>query len=288
MKILVTGGDGQLGEAFKRKQRPSDVVVPLSRTVLDVTHREETDSMICELEPDIVIHAAALTDVDQCEVDPRQAFNVNALGVLNVLQACRRMHCPVMYISTDYVFGGEKSIPYKEDDATDPINVYGMSKWIGEEIIGCDLSANYIVRTSWLFGHGGNHFISTMKRRAEHQETVRVVTDEIGAPTYADDLASACLNLLECPPGIYHISNDRHCSRYELAQTVYQFLGSDPEWVLPIEKKDFQTEAERPAYSVLSMEKLEHSCMTKPRIWQEALKEYLWKESMVDDRRGEN
>jgi dTDP-4-dehydrorhamnose reductase len=283
MNVLITGAEGQLGRTFFKKMHSAHDLHALSRKELDVTNADITDKVIRKLAPDWVIHAAAYTAVDACEKEPKKAFDVNALGTFNVAHSCKKHQAKMIYISSDYVFDGEKGTAYTETDHPNPKSIYGLSKWLGEKIVRRTAPESYVVRTSWLFGHGGKNFVNTMRTFAKRKQEVRVVSDQIGSPTYADDLAEKCIELLGKPYGIYHISNQGSCSWDEFAAAIYEELGSDPTLVKPITTEAYGALAPRPVFSVLHMERLKHSGISIPRSWGAALKEFMAKEASESD-----
>jgi dTDP-4-dehydrorhamnose reductase len=240
------------------------------------------DEIVTSFSPHYVFHSAAYTAVDQCEEDTVKAFQVNSIGALNVAKACKKVGSTMIYISSDYVFDGTKTTPYVETDIPKSKSIYGLSKWLGEELILKTLSESYVVRTSWLFGHGGKNFVKTMVKLAKAQKEVKVVSDQIGSPTYVNDLADVLVQLIQKPYGIYHVSNDGQCSWYQFAKAIYEYVGTDPSLVQPITTKEYGAPAKRPAYSLLNLTKLVLNDIPKPRHWNYALKEYLSKEELYD------
>lgn len=257
--VLILGANGMLGHDLA-------AVFPGARLCghkdLDITNEAAVKAYILALKPDLVINAAAYTNVDGCEDDPETAFAVNGDAPGYIAAACREVGAVLVHYSTDYVFDGTKT-EYVESDEPNPINVYGASKLRGEQKIAQNMDDYRIIRTSWLFGRHGKNFVETIRHLSQTNETVRVVTDQVGKPTYTADLAHKTAEIAECPPGIYHMTNDGVCSWYEFARA---FAPN----VVPCTSDEFPRKARRPAYSVLVNTK------TSPmRPWKEALEDYL-------------
>jgi len=222
-----------------------------------------------------VVHAAAFTDVDGSESKADLAYQVNVLGSRNVAVACRETNSALVYICTDYVFDGTKGTPYQEYDQTNPLSVYGKTKHLGEVYVRDLLSKFYIVRTSWLYGYHGPNFITTMLKLAETHDTISVVSDQIGSPTYTVDLAKAIAKLIKKPAyGIYHVTNSDHCSWYEYAQLIFEIAGKDID-LKPVTTEEFGSPAPRPKYSVLDNYNWKMEGFPKIRSYKDALKEYM-------------
>jgi len=225
MRIVVTGSAGQLGSALQ-SALSADHLLLLDLPEHDITDFEQMQHLIGEFRPQVVIHTAAFTNVDGCERDPETAYRVNVLGTQNVALACQRCHATMLYISTDYVFDGTKSEPYWEWDTPNPQSVYARSKLAGEYYTQALLRSFYIVRTAWLYNRGERSFIAAVLRLSEERDELHYVTDEVGSPTYAPDLAQAVSGLIREPVyGIYHFTNAGVCSRYEWAKTVLELAG---------------------------------------------------------------
>jgi dTDP-4-dehydrorhamnose reductase len=213
--------------------------------------------------------------VDRCEREASAAFKVNAATTYFLSKTCKHVGSAMIYISTDYVFNGERPTPYQETDFPDPINVYGLSKWMGEEFVQSTLPESYIVRTSCLFGGNGNNFINTMARFALQNKKIRVVDDQISSVTYVNDLAKAIYDLIDCPRGIYHVCNTGSCSRFELAKMIYVEMGANPEKVLPVSSEEYGAYAKRPLYSVLNTDKFHLTGKKMLQPWQNAVSRHL-------------
>jgi dTDP-4-dehydrorhamnose reductase len=240
----------------------------------DITDLGKTLSSIKKARPDYLIHSAAYADVDGCEKDPETAYRVNATGAKNVAIACKETGCPVVYISTDYVFDGSKEEPYNESDEPNPINEYGLSKLNGERFVSSLTDSFYIVRTSWLYGRSGKNFVETISRLLSEKDEIRVVNDQRGSPTYTYDLALKLRELIGKRYGIYHITNSLQCSWYEFALEIAALKRSDTK-IIPITSDESNRPARRPASSVLANTKLKLEGINELRSWKEALREYM-------------
>jgi dTDP-4-dehydrorhamnose reductase len=274
MKVFITGAQGQLGRALQAHLE-QDTVFPADLPGCDILDRACLMQAIAEFKPDVVLHAAAMTDVDGCARDPDAAYRSNALGTQNVALACQAARCTMLYISTNEVFDGTKAEPYLEFDPTNPINAYGRSKLAGEMFVRDLLNQFYIVRMAWLYGHGGHHFVRKIIRRADEQGSLRVVADEVGSPTYAEDVASAMRQLIRTGAfGVYHLVNDGSASRYDFAREILRLSGRGHIPVEPIKLSDFFRPSTPPPYTPLRNFCGKAQGITL-RPWQEALAEYL-------------
>ena len=275
MKIALTGSDGMLGHDIQRVFKDVEVV-NFTLNDFDITDLDRTVLAIKEARPDYLIHPAAYTDVDGCEKDPETAYRVNAVGAKNVTIACEEIGCPVLYISTDYVFDGTKEGPYIESDEPDPVNEYGLSKLHGERFVSSLTDSFYIVRTSWLYGKNGRNFVETISRLLSEKDEIKVVNDQTGSPTYTYDLALKLRELIGKSYGTYHITNSLECSWYEFAVEIARLKGSDTR-IIPITSDQYKLPARRPSYSVLSNTMLKQAGIKELRSWKEALREYMAK-----------
>jgi dTDP-4-dehydrorhamnose reductase len=253
LRILVTGAGGQLGhdvaKAFAAEAHHE--VVATTRNELDLADRDSILGAITTVEPDAVVHAGAWTAVDACEGDPDLAFRVNALGTRHVQQACHVVGARLVYVSTDYVFDGTATSPIDEWQPTSPLGVYGRSKLGGEREVDV-AGGNTIVRTAWVCGANGRNFVKTMLRLAGERDELRVVSDQVGSPTFTEDLAVAIKRLVVGRfPGVFHVTNSGTSSWFDLAQATLSAAGLDPDRVTPITTAEYPTPARRPAYSVL-------------------------------------
>jgi dTDP-4-dehydrorhamnose reductase len=242
---------------------------------MDITDINKTIETVKKKNPDVVIHAAAFTDVDGSESQADLAYKVNSLGTRNVAVACKETDSALVYICTDYVFDGTKGSPYYEYDQTNPLSVYGKTKLQGEAYIRDLLNKFYIVRTSWLYGYHGPNFVTTMLKLAQTHDQISVVGDQIGSPTYTVDLSKAIAKLIEKPVyGIYHITNSQHCTWYEYAQLIFDIAGKKVN-LKPVTTEEFGSAAKRPKYSVLENYNWKMEGFPKIRSFKEALKEYM-------------
>ncbi|WP_165995007.1 dTDP-4-dehydrorhamnose reductase [Bacillus sp. Cs-700] len=281
MRILITGAEGQVGRALCRKFSGKDVIA-LGKSKLDITNKDHLPTLLLDVKPDVVFHCAAYTQVDRCEKNKKKPYEVNGIATGLMAQACEKAGAKLIYYSSDYVFNGEKKTPYMEYDQTDPLSTYGMSKWIGERLVQ-QLSSNAtIIRTSWVFGHGGENFVNTMVNLARQQKVIQVIDDQVGSPTYAEDLAAYSADIMLHPPGIYHVTNGGACSWYDFAKRIYEESGYDPSLIQPISSVDYGVQTKRPYYSVLDHKRLLEQGLQAPRKWEAALKEYLRKEFAND------
>ena len=276
MRILVTGVKGQLGhdvvnELNKRGHTPIGV---------DVEEMDITDAAAVEQEMkggdlDAVIHCAAYTAVDAAEDNQELCMRVNAEGTRNIARICKELDLKMVYISTDYVFDGEGERPWEPDDARDPLNVYGESKYQGELAVEEYLEKYFIVRIAWVFGVNGKNFIKTMLRLSENQKEINVVNDQIGSPTYTYDLAVLLADMVETEKyGRYHATNEGLCTWYEFAQEIFKQAGVDVK-VNPVTSEEFPAKAKRPHNSRMDKSKLTRNGFRLLPSWQDALKRYL-------------
>lgn len=274
MKILITGSNGMLGHDLANALEGHELILTTSKT-LDITDKDHTIEFICDAEPDIVINSAAYTDVDGCEENHDLAYAVNGEGVRNLAMACREIDCPLVHISTDYVFDGSATEPIAEDGEIGPISIYGKSKLQGEEAIQEILDKYFIIRTAWLYGLNGKNFPKTMLELAESHSEITVVYDEVGTPTYTPDLAYGISELIETDRyGIYHLTNSGSCSWCEFARYIFEVAGKDVN-VIPVTASEFARPAPRPSYSVLDNKNWVENGFEPLRDYKEAIKEYI-------------
>ncbi|WP_377348621.1 dTDP-4-dehydrorhamnose reductase [Pontibacillus salicampi] len=280
MIIVVTGANGQLGKRLVNQLKQKHTVVGLGKEELNVTNKDEIDYQLAAIKPELIIHAAAYTAVDLCEVNRVLAFDVNSLGAGYVAQAAQSIGARMIYISSDYVFDGYKGVPYVEEDIPRPLSIYGLSKKLGEQLTM--MSGNFmVVRTSWLYGHGGKNFVTTMLRLARAQQPISVVHDQFGSPTYINDLVDAIEYMLAAPCGVYHVTNSGSCSWYEFAEHIWREAGYNPEMITPISTSEYGAKAVRPAYSVLATSKLVQTGLSELRQWDQALTDFVRKEQSL-------
>lgn len=276
MKVAVTGANGQLGQ---------DVVIELTnkghevfaadRSILDITDETAVKNYIEKVKPEVILHCAAYTNVDKAEEDEDTAYQVNALGTKYLAQAASVVGSKMIYVSTDYVFDGTSTSPYEVDHPTSPLGVYGKTKLAGEQFIAENLYQHFIVRTSWVYGTKGNNFVKTMVRLGQERESIGVVHDQVGSPTYTVDLARFMLSLMETEKyGIYHASNTGVCSWYEFAVEIFNQSKIKVE-VNPLTTEEFPRPAARPKYSVLSKSKITEEGFEQLPDWRIALTAYF-------------
>lgn len=276
MKVLVTGASGQLGFDVCRELRQRGIEHrALSSKELDIRDGAAVQRMLEEYRPDAVIHCAAYTQVDRAEEEPEQCFAVNVLGTRNIARACAAVGAKLLYISTDYVFPGTGERPYEPEDETGPLGIYGKSKLEGEHAVRELLDRFFIVRISWAFGINGGNFIRTMLRLSETVDTVRVVDDQVGSPTYTADLAPLLCDMIQTEKyGIYHASNEGFCSWAELAEAVFAAAGRQTK-VQRVTTAEYGAKAPRPHNSRLSKTKLPERGFCPLPWWQDGLKRFL-------------
>lgn len=274
MRIFITGNKGQLGAALEKQLAEHDIT-GVDLPEVDITDRAALTAVMADANPDVVIHCAAYTDVDGCARDPALAYRVNGLGTQNVALACAEIGAELVHVSTNEVFAGDRPDGYEEWMPLHPINPYGRSKAAAEFHVRALLPRHYIVRIAWAFAPGGRNFIHAILRRARETGAVRVVTDEVGNPTYMKDAAGAIGRLIETQQyGTYHFTNAGHCSRWAFANEILRQAGLDNVTNIPILSKEFKRPSTPPPYAAL------HNVAGKAigielRPWQDALAEYL-------------
>ncbi len=270
-RYLIAGAAGMLGQDLQKALAGRDVTA-LSRAELDVTDREAVLAAVAG--HDVVINASAYTKVDDAETHEDDAYAINALGTENLAIAAAQNGARFVTVSTDYVFDGEATEPYAEDTPRDPLNAYGRTKAAGEELaLAAHPDGAYVVRTAWLYGAGGPNFAKTMVKLAGSHETVSVVDDQLGQPTWTGDLAAQIVALLDgdAPAGVYHGTNSGQATWYGFARAVFAAAGLDPERVKPTDSSTFVRPAPRPSYSVLGHDGWTRAGLAPMRPWQEAL-----------------
>jgi dTDP-4-dehydrorhamnose reductase len=271
-RLLVTGAGGQVGGELLR-------LIPdvraFTRSELDITDRATVESVVRP--GDIVLNCAGFTAVDRAESEPEAAFAGNETGPAVLAAACSRAGARLVHLSTDYVFPGTATVPYEPDDPTGPTTVYGRSKLAGEHAVREHCPQAHIVRTAWVYSGTDGDFVATMRRLEQERDTVSVVADQIGSPTYAADLATALLELAAHPaaPTVLHATNSGRASWFDLARAVFAGIGADPARVRPCTTAEFPRPAARPAYSVLSGTAWREAGLTPLRPWESALTEAL-------------
>ncbi len=274
MKIALTGSDGMLGHDIVTVFNDDTDLINFTINDFDITDLDKSLSKIRDAKPDYLIHTAAYTDVDGCEQDPEKAYLINGLGTRNIAMACEEIKCPIIYISTDYVFDGMSEVPYSEWDLPAPINKYGLSKLIGEQYVTSLTNRFYIIRTSWLYGRNGKNFVETIVKLLSEKDEIDVVNDQVGSPTYTYDLAEKLKEIIGRGYGIYHITNSSSCSWYEFASEIAK-LTSGKTIIKPTTTEKFNLPAKRPSYSVLDNTMLRLEGMKELRHWKEALQSYI-------------
>ena len=279
MRLLITGGDGQLGREFASYQSANTTIITCPRNALDITDMESIRRAVQHHQPDAIINAAAYTAVDRAEQEIDAAFAINAYGVENLARAAEEHALPLLHVSTDYVFAGNKprGEAYCETDDCEPRTVYGRSKLAGERLALAHCSRTFIARTSWVFGRYGNNFPKTMLRLGQEREELRVVADQWGGPTHAADIAAMLINAAHAllgqslAPGIYHFSGTPLCTWFDLATAVFAEAGKaglrTPR-VIPIATHEYPVAAERPANSALDCNKLTQALAIPLSDWQ--------------------
>lgn len=276
MRIMVTGATGLLGQEVVRVMRArGHECLGVSTADFDLTDAAAVRRAVLDCQPQAIVHCAAYTAVDQAESEPHRCADVNAVGTLYLVRAAQAVGAKLLYISTDYVFDGSGDAPHEADDRTAPLNVYGLSKLQGEEAVRGVMARYFILRTSWVFGAGGPCFVGTMRRLGREKHQVSVVCDQVGAPTYAPDLAELIANMIVTDRyGVYHAANEGGCSFAELAQMTMRADGSRCR-IQPITTAEYPTAARRPMNSRLSMRSLDENGFRRLPTWEDALHRYL-------------
>jgi dTDP-4-dehydrorhamnose reductase len=293
MRAVVIGSSGQLGSDLMRAW-PVGETTGLTHAEIDVTNREQVFDVLARTAPDVVVNTAAFHNVDVCESEPERAFQVNAAGAMNVADACHELGAALMFISTDYVFAGDRGRPYVESDPTTPISVYGTSKAAGEQLVRSRLAKHYVVRTSGLYGvagasgKGGN-FVMRMLELGRDGKDLRVVDDQVLSPTFTQDLAEQLLRLASTEQyGTYHITNAGQCSWYALTKEIFRLTDTEAP-LSPTTTAEFGAKAPRPAYSVLANEASQAAGLPAMRPWSEALRDFLeQKRELVTSKKEES
>ena len=276
MKVLVTGVKGQLGyDVVNELEKRGLEAVGVDIDEMDITDAVSVDKVIKETSPDAVIHCAAYTAVDAAEDNVELCRKVNADGTANIAKVCKELDIKMMYISTDYVFDGQGERPWEPDDERHPLNVYGQTKYEGEVAVTDALDKYFIVRIAWVFGVNGKNFIKAILNKAKMVDTLTVVNDQFGSPTYTFDLAKLLVDMIQSDKyGFYHATNEGICTWYEFACEIIRQAGLNTK-VLPVSADQYPAKAKRPTNSRMSKEKLTENGFEKLPAWQDALKRYL-------------
>lgn len=276
MKVLVTGTKGQLGfdvcnELTKRGIENKGI----DRDECDITNKQAVLDYIYNYAPDVVIHCAAYTAVDRAESEEHVCRRVNRDGTEYIALACKTINAKMVYISTDYVFNGAGDKFFEVDDETDPLNIYGLTKLEGEEQVRKILEKYFIVRISWVFGVNGNNFINTMLRLSGGNKELKIVSDQIGSPTFTYDLAPLICDMIETEKyGIYHATNEGECSWAEFAEHIFHVAGQNV-LVHHIKSEEYPTKAVRPKNSRLSKKSLDNAGFKRLPDWEDAVERYI-------------
>ncbi|MEG4198085.1 dTDP-4-dehydrorhamnose reductase [Microcoleus sp. Pol12A5] len=288
MKILLAGGSGQLAQELQPILLSSGEVIAVDRTRLDLSQPESICQAMAEIQPDLVVNAGAYTAVDKAESEPELANAVNGIAPGILAEECEKLGASLIHFSTDYVFDGSHGSAYLETDSTNPLGTYGQSKLAGEEAIRKAGNRNIIIRTAWVYGNGGKgNFVKTMLRLGKEREEIRVVTDQIGSPTWTGDLAEAISQIIPLLGsesfGTYQYTNSGVCSWYDFAIAIFEEaaqlgLPLKVQRVIPITTAEYPTPAKRPAFSVLSTVKISALLGTYPPHWRQGLRKMLARE----------
>jgi len=273
MKIALTGANGMLGHAIQ-KVFSAETLLPFHHATLDITDLDRVVKAVRDAKPDVLVHAAAFTDVDACEADPEKAYLVNGMGARNMAMACEEIRCPILHISSDYVFDGTKGSGYDEWDRRNPINHYGLSKLMAEQFISSLTNRFYIIRTSWLFGPHGRNFVDSIRRLLAEKKELQVVNDQFGCPTFTEDLAGALRQIIGKGYGTYHVTNSGVCTWHEFAVKIAEFMQINKS-ITPVTSEQFKRPAKRPPQSGLNNTMLRLEGIPPLRHWSEALEQYM-------------
>ena len=283
MNVLITGSKGQLGLELENlgHQFPDFNLFCTDKFSLNILSFEETEQYVLKNKIDVMVNCAAYTDVNKAEDEFEMADEVNHLAVRNLGLIAKKHHLKLIHISTDYVFDGNSEIPYKESDATNPQNAYGVTKLNGEKaLLEINPQHSIIIRTSWLYSEFGNNFVKSMLKLSKEKESITVVSDQIGSPTYAKDLALAILQIIPAINNeniqIYHYANKGQCSWFDFASAIMKIAAQNCE-VLPIPSSAYKTKAKRPKYSLLNTDKIQHAFNLEIPNWEDALRECVLK-----------
>ncbi len=274
--VLVTGSAGQLGNSLKEVFAHNDEVNPIYVDIddLDITDLQAVEKFVAENNIDLIVNCAAYTAVDKAEEETTLAAKINTEAVGNIAKTARRHNVKVIHISTDYVFAGNNFRPYNENDEPYPRSIYGRTKLEGEGLLNAYCSDAVIIRTAWLYSEFGHNFVKTMLRLASEGKDIKVVSDQIGTPTYAGDLAMAINSVINAPewkPGIYHFTDEGVASWYDFSKAIMRLSGNENVTVMPVGTRDYPSRAARPNYSVLSKNKIKQTFGIEIPYWQDSL-----------------
>lgn len=277
MKVLVTGVNGQLGyDVVRELERRNHIPVATDIEEMDITDKDSVMKYIKDAQVDAVIHCAAYTAVDNAEDNRELCQKINEKGTENIALACKALDAKMIYISTDYVFDGEGMDFRNPDDECAPLNVYGLTKYLGEQAVEAILEKYYIVRISWVFGINGKNFVKTMLNLGKTHDKLTVVSDQVGSPTYTFDLARLLVDMVETDKyGIYHATNEGVCSWYEFACEIFKQAKMDNVKVSPVDSSAYPAKAKRPSNSRMSKDKLDEMGFERLPDWQDAVERYL-------------
>jgi len=275
VRILVIGANGQLGIEVCKVLEEAHEVIPATREDANITNLDQVLSLVEKTSPEVIINTAAYTDVDGCEKDKEKAFLVNALGARNVAIAARETGAKLVHISTDYVFDGTKAGPYREYDSPSPLNTYGWSKLLGEQMVKEQNPHSFILRVAWLYSVHRKNFVKTMLKLAKERSEIQVVFDQRGNPTFAGDVARQIKILIDTRSyGLYHCVSQGSCSRYEFAKEIFRIAKLNVK-VIPVKSSEFPTVAKRPTHSVLENFMLKIQGLDIMPHWLESLEREL-------------
>jgi dTDP-4-dehydrorhamnose reductase len=277
MRVLVVGSNGQLGQSLKSISSKYNIDFSYTdRNVLDITNQENVASFFENAKFDFCLNCSAYTAVDKAEEELELANKINVLGVSYLAEGCKKTKTTLIHISTDFVFNGKSFKPYSEEDITQPISVYGQTKLDGEKEIQKILGSYYIIRTSWLYSEFGNNFMKSMLSLSKTRNELSIVSDQIGTPTYAVDLAKVIIHIIESKPnyGLYHYSNLGVSSWYDFSKAIFEYSNIDIK-VNSIPSKQYLTPAKRPFFSVLDKTKIQNNFNLEIPYWRESLKKSL-------------
>jgi len=287
IRILLTGGQGQAGQAIVEKAQELNInLIPCDRKKLDITDIVNIQGIIKTYKPAYIINTAAYTAVDKAESEPEKAFAVNSSGAENLAKISAQYHIPLIHLSTDYIFDGEKTLPYLESDTANPIGIYAKSKWAGEEAVRKYCENHIILRISWVFGEYGHNFVKTMLKLMKEREELAIVSDQTGCPTYTGDIAEVILKIITTSDlahlyGTYHYANNPSTTWLEFAQAIYseasKFDILKTKLIRPIKTTDYPTPAKRPKNSVLNTDLFQKVFKICLQPWQNGLGKTLTK-----------